>query len=151
MFSPTANYFLRVPLFTTTRENLILMHSLEKKKKKKRRGNIYSILKQRSGLASTIKYICTRLCMMHRQLTGATRMTSTQTHTAARIISCKMRKHIPSPSQTKSQLYAALPLWKKEQNEKRDTKIKPLFFFFHYTALWCSSGVCINMCMPGTR
>lgn len=48
---------------------------------KKRGGNIYSILKQRSGLASMVKYICTRLCMMHRQLTGATRMTSTQTHT----------------------------------------------------------------------
>lgn len=66
-----------------------------KKRKEKRGGNIYSILKQRSGLASTVKYICTRLCMMHRQLTGATRMTSTQTHTAARIISCKMRKTHP--------------------------------------------------------
>lgn len=102
---------------------------------KKRGGNIYSILKQRSGLASTVKYICTRLCMMHRQLTGATRMTSTQTHTAARIFSCKMRKHILSPSQTKSQLYAALPLQKKEQNEKRDTKIKPRFFFSLYSIM----------------
>lgn len=115
--------------------------------KKGKKKIIYSILNQRRGLASAVKYICTHLCMRQRQMTGATRMTSTQTHTAAWIFSCKMLKHILSKSQTKILLNAALHLWMKNQRERHQNKTT----LFHYTAMWCSVGVHINMCTPRTR
>lgn len=64
MFSPAANYFLRVPRFTT-RENLILMHSLWKKN----RETQYSILEQRSELASAVKHIHMHMFLYETQTT----------------------------------------------------------------------------------
>lgn len=59
--------FLRVPRFTT-RENLILMHSLGKKNKS-RENTQYSIPEQRSELASAVKHIHMHMSLYEVQTT----------------------------------------------------------------------------------
>lgn len=111
----------------------------------------YTILKQRWRLASAVKYICTQFCMRQRRMTGATRMTSTQTRTAAWILSCNMLKTHTQPqsrTHTKTQAYAAPPLRNKDQNKNT---LKHHYFIIQHNGVaggW--GGLHISMCIPRT-
>lgn len=84
--------------------------------------------------------------MRCRQLTGATRMTSTQTQAAARSFSCKMQRHIlffPPPNQ--GTILCSLTFMKARPKWEKIHKNNPSFP--HAASRW-SCLVCINMCIP---